>query len=104
MLLFNQQKVKEVKNRTYIDDGLTAAQNKSKAVVETQRWDEMLGHCSMQNKGWTFTEDDQLDVVIRGDQIDVEKVLGMAWDSKFESFIFKTRLPLQKNYFSTKIN
>ena len=48
----------------------------------------------MQNKGWTFTEDDQLDVVIRGDQIDVEKVLGMAWDSKFESFIFKTRLPL----------
>ena len=37
----------EVKKRTYIDDGFTAAQNKSKAVVKTQRWDEILDHCSM---------------------------------------------------------
>ena len=87
----------EVKKGTYIDDGFTAAQNKSKAVFKTQGWDEILDHCSMQNKGWTFTGDDEIDVVIGGDQIDVEKVLGMAWDPKSDSFIFKTRLHFKSN-------
>ena len=51
----------------------------------------------MQNKGWTFTGDDKLDAVIGGDEIDIEKFLGMAWDSKSDSFIFKTRLHLKSN-------
>ena len=86
---------KEVKERTYIDDGLTAAPRMSEALIKTRRWDEILDHCSMRNKGWTFSGDDKSDVDIGRDQSDMEKVLGLAWDPKSDSFVFKTKLHLK---------
>ena len=86
---------KEVKEQTYIDDGLTAAPSMPEALIKTQRWYEILDHCTMPNKGWTFSGDDKSDVVIGRDQSDMEKVLGLAWDPKSYSFVFKTRLHLK---------
>ena len=83
----------EVKSQTYIDDGLTAAPSKAEALVKTQRWDEITGHASMYNKGWIFSGDNKSDVVIGGDdELDMEKVLGLLWDPKSDSFVFKAKL------------
>ena len=86
----------EVKLQTYIDDGLTAAPSKSEALIKTQRWDEILAHASMHNKGWTFSGEDKSDVVIGGDEVDIEKVLGLLWDPKSDSFLFKAKLQVKR--------
>ena len=52
----------------------------------------------MQNKGWTFTGGGKSDIVISGDQIDVEEFLHIAWDPKADSFILKTRLHLKLDF------
>ena len=82
----------EVKRQTYIDDGLTAAPSKSEALIKTERWDEICAHGSMYNKGWTYSGDDKSDIDIGGDQDDMEKVLGLAWDPKSDRLVFRTRL------------
>ena len=80
----------EVKRQTYIDDGLTAAPSKQEAIVKSQRWDEICAHASMHNKGWTFSGDDESDVVIGGDdEMDIDKILGLLWGPIIDSFIFQ---------------
>ena len=86
----------EVKLQTYIDDGLTAAANKQEAALKTERWDEICAHASMHNKGWTMSGDDTPEVAIGIDEIDIEKVLGLAWDPKTDSFLFKPKLHVRR--------
>ena len=50
------------------------------ALVKAKRWDEILDHCSMQNKGWTFFGDSKSDFPIGEDQMGVERVLGLIWE------------------------
>ena len=81
----------EVKNQVYIDDLLTAATGKEEALVKTSRWDEICSHASMPNKGWTYSGDDASDVDI-GCDMDVNKVLGLGWDPKTDTFLFRVVL------------
>ena len=66
----------EVKNQTYVDDGATAATDKETAVVKMGRWDEILDHAGMPNKGWICSGDDSANVELgKGDE-EITKVLG----------------------------
>ena len=84
----------EVKQQTYIDDCLTAASDEHAALLKTQRWDEICDHASMPNKGWTYSGDNCTDIALGGDG-GIEKVLGLAWDPKSDSFLFRAKLQVK---------
>ena len=85
---------KEIKEQTYIDDELTAAPSKAEALIKTQRWDEIKAEASMPNRGWMYSGDDASVVEIGGD-LDVDKVLGLAWDPKSDTLLFRVKLKLK---------
>ena len=86
----------EIKTQTYVDDELTAAEDKSHALVKTSRMDEITNHAGMPNKGWTFTGDDKGVVSISGeDMVEEERVLGSVWDPKLDDFVFHVTLRFQ---------
>ena len=77
----------EVKDQTYIDDQLTAAEDKPAALLKTQRWDEICEHASMPNKGWTFSGDESPDIPIGGEE-NIDRRLGQSWDPAKDTFSF----------------
>ena len=94
---------KEVVEQTYVDDELTAATGKEEALIKTLRWDEICEDASMPNKGWTYSGDDASDVAI-GSDLDVDKVLGYAWDPKTDTFLFRVKLKVKLLPGMTEIN
>ena len=86
----------ELKNQTYVDDMLMAAEDKKQAVLKSTRVDEIGQHAGMPNKGWTFSGDDVSDGVVIGDiEEKKEKVLGMGWIPKSDLFVFEVNLKLR---------
>ena len=85
---------REIKEQTYIDDELTAAPSKAEALVKTQRWDEIKAEASMPNKGWKYSGDDGVEVEI-GNDLDVDKVLGLIWDPKTDTLLFRVKLKVK---------
>ena len=85
---------KELKEQTYVDDMLIAAENQTEIRLKAERIDEIGNHAGMPNKGWTFTGDDVSYGVIMGadDKNAEEKVLGLFWDPKTDEFYFKVIL------------
>ena len=86
---------KEIKEQTYIDDELTAAEGRAEAEIKTQRWDEIKAHASMPNKGWYFSFEDVSDGVEIGGNWEVEKVLGLAWVPKTDYLLFCVKLKVK---------
>ena len=79
----------EIKNQTYVDDQLIAASDMNAAQLKTQRMDEITAHANMPNKGWVFSgEADSSGVVIGGEDIESEKVLGLLWTASSDTFGF----------------
>ena len=85
---------REIKEQTYIDDELTAAPSKAEALLKTQRWDEIKAEASMPNKGWKYSGDDGVEVEI-GNDLDVDKVLGLIWDPKTDTLLFRVKLKVK---------
>ena len=56
-----------IKEQTYIDDELVAAENNVKLHQKTDGMDEITAHAGMSNKGWTFSGDISSDIRIGGD-------------------------------------
>ena len=83
---------RELKNQTYIDDELAAAEDMEAALEKTRRFDEICDHAGMPNKGWTFSGDEKSNVMLGGDSGTVEKVLGIAWVPKSDTFRFNVTL------------
>ena len=88
-----------IKEQTYIDDELVAAENNVKLHQKTDGMDEITAHAGMSNKGWTFSGDISSDIRIGGDLGDEEeeKVLGLLWDPKTDVLRFQTKLKLKLN-------
>ena len=88
----------DIKEQTYIDDELVAAENKEEALSKTKHMDEISEHAGMPNKGWTFTGDDKSASIQIGSGKDEpeEKVLGLLWDPKTDMFNFQVKLKLKR--------
>ena len=91
---------KAVKEQTYIDDELTAAEDKESALLKTKHMDEICEHAGMPNKGWTFSGDSKKSDVPIGDDgsQESEKVLGMSWDPESDMFKFNVKLKLHSDH------
>jgi hypothetical protein len=85
-----------IKEQTYIDDELVAAENREKLILKTKQMDEITEHAGMPNKGWTYSGDDSSTVQIGGDDSSVDKVLGILYDPKTDMFKFKVKLNLKQ--------
>ena len=85
---------KEIKEQTYIDDELTAAEGVAQAEEKTRRWDEIKAHASMPNKGWLFSFQNAPGVDIGGNS-EAEKVLGLIWDPKSDTLRFRVQLKVK---------
>ena len=86
----------EIKDQTYVDDQLIAAENLSEAKLKTKRIDEIGEHASMPNKGWTYSGDRSSSVSIGGDVLELEdRVLGLLWDVECDMFRFTIELDLK---------
>ena len=87
---------RELKEQTYIDDALIAAADMEEAKLKTARLDEICEHASMENKGWTFSGDSSSSALSIGGEVDrcEDKVLGLLWDPKSDSFHFRVELRL----------
>ena len=88
---------KAIKEQTYIDDELVAAENNNKLHQKTDQMDEITAHAGMSNKGWTYSGDVSSDFEIGcdGGESEEEKVLGLLWDPKTDMFRFRTKLKLK---------
>ena len=88
---------KAIKEQTYIDDELVAAENNNKLHQKTDQMDEITAHAGMSNKGWTYSGDVSSDFEIGcdGEESEEEKVLGLLWDPKTDMFRFRTKLKLK---------
>ena len=88
---------REIKYQTYIDDELTAAVNKDEAMLKTRRMDEICDHAGMPNKGWLFSGDESTSSVSIGGEVDEleERVLGLLWVPKPDTFNFRVVLKLK---------
>ena len=88
---------KEVKEQTYVDDALIAARNKEEAIVKTSQFDEILNHADMPNKGWMYSGDESNALPIGADAASEQedRVLGLLWDPKSDTFYFTVELDLQ---------
>ena len=57
--------------------------------LKTKRRDEILDQANLPNKGWLFSgEAYYSEVLIGGDQVSSEKVLGMLWTASTDKFGF----------------
>ena len=86
---------KELKEQIYVDDILTAAQNKDHALTKTSRIDEIGEHAGMPNKGWVYSGDNVSDGVTIGSEDVEEKVLGISWIPISDVFVFNVTLKLR---------
>ena len=79
----------DLKKQTYIDDILTAGDDRESTLTKTSRIDEILDHAGMPAKGWTLSGDQGDDVSIGVDSSELsEKVLGVKWKPVSDSFSF----------------
>ena len=63
-----------IKEQTYIDDELVAAENGAALHEKTNQMDEITAHAGMANKGWTYSGDDSCpEIQICTDVGDVEE-------------------------------
>ena len=88
----------DIKEQTYIDDELVAAENDAALHLKTEQMDEITTHAGMRNKGWTFSGDDVCpDIQIGSEVSDVEeeRVLGLLWVPKTDNFRFQAKLRLK---------
>ena len=94
----------EIKTQIYVDDELVAAEDFPQLHVKTERIDEITDHAGMHNKGWTFSYDQSNDENFSiGDESGVasEKVLGLLYSPKTDSFRFHVTLCFSSTDVST---
>ena len=86
-----------MKEQTYVDDALIAARNKEEAIVKTSQFDEILEHADMPNKGWLYSGDESNALPIGADTASEkdDRVLGLLWDPKSDTFYFTVELDIQ---------
>ena len=83
-----------IKDQTYIDDELVAANDSEEIHTLTERLDEICDHAGMHNKGWVFSGEQNSSDVAIGDE-EGEKVLGMSYSPSSDSFHFRVTLKLK---------
>ena len=67
------------------------------ARLKTQRMDEITSHANMPNKGWVFSGTAQSSgVVIGGEDIESEKVLGLLLTVSADTFGFRVVLKFKE--------
>ena len=89
-----------IKEQTYIDDELVAAENEAALHQKTNQMDEITTHAGMKNKGWTYSGDEtcpEIEIVSEVGDAEEEKVLGLLWDPKTDTFKFQAKLKLKIN-------
>ena len=80
-----------------MDDQLIAASDMDAARLKTQRMDEITSHANMLNKGWVFSGTAQSSgVVIGGEDIESEKVLGLLLTVSADTFGFRVVLKFKE--------
>ena len=100
------ENVRQLKNQSYEDDiGLTDSDDE-KLVKKTKQADEVLNHANMKVKQWIVSGDNQDDVEVGSlikcltpEKAEVERVLGIIWNPKKDSFKLSVRInlsPLKK--------
>ena len=80
----------EIKDQSYVDDLLMAAEDTDRARIKTARIDEILEHASMPNKGWVYSGDKaSATIEIGKESAELEaKVLGVKYIPEIDSFVF----------------
>ena len=92
--------------KSYVDDLGVTAQGKDELLARTQEADEILKHAGMAVKKWICSGSDE-ELVLVGESSDatladngeVERMLGVLWDSGLDVFKFTVRInlsPLKK--------
>ena len=83
-----------LKDQTYIDDELVAADSFPELKTLTSRLDEICDHAGMQNKGWVFSGQEGTSDVVIGEEVG-EKVLGMSYCPSTDTFFYEVTLKLK---------
>ena len=83
-----------IKDQTYIDDELVAANDSVELQTLLDRLDEICDHAGMHNKGWVISgQENTADVMIADEE--GEKVLGMWYCPSTDSFYYRVTLKLK---------
>ena len=86
---------RDIKEQTYVDDELVAAEDKEKLIIKTKQMDEISSHANMHNKGWVYSGDNGSGEVQIGSAAEDERVLGMLWSPSSDNFYYKVKLILK---------